>query len=40
MSTLDPEMTPDECRSGFEEIDIDGDGTIEFDEFSAWWDER
>lgn len=33
--------TPEEeTRLGFTEIDRDHNGTIEFDEFLAWWKER
>jgi Ca2+-binding EF-hand superfamily protein len=37
MTELDPEMSEEECRIGFEEIDADHDGMISFDEFRAWW---
>ena len=30
-------MDQQDCRLGFREIDTDGDGAIEFDEFVAWW---
>lgn len=40
MSALDAGLTAEECRIGFAEIDLDGDGAIEFDEFAAWWAER
>ncbi len=30
----------DEIVIGFTEIDTDGNGTIEFDEFSEWWKSR
>jgi len=39
MAELDPEMSEEELRIGFEEIDTDGDGAISFDEFRAWWSE-
>lgn len=39
MSALEAGVTAEECRIGFEEIDTDGDGVIEFDEFVAWWRE-
>jgi Ca2+-binding EF-hand superfamily protein len=39
MAELDPEMSEEECRIGFEEIDTDHDGAISFDEFRAWWSE-
>jgi Ca2+-binding EF-hand superfamily protein len=31
------DMSEEECRIGFEEIDTDADGAITFDEFKAWW---
>jgi Ca2+-binding EF-hand superfamily protein len=37
MAQLDPDMSEEECRIGFEEIDSDRDGVISFDEFRAWW---
>jgi Ca2+-binding EF-hand superfamily protein len=37
MAELDPEMSEEERRIGFDEIDTDRDGTISFDEFRAWW---
>ncbi|MBB6093339.1 Ca2+-binding EF-hand superfamily protein [Povalibacter uvarum] len=36
MTDLDPEMTADEHRIGFDEIDTDHDGVISFEEFRAW----
>jgi calmodulin len=33
-------MAREECRIGFEEIDADRDGHIDFDEFLRWWEER
>ena len=39
METLDEEMSAEECEIGFEEIDTNRDGAIEFDEFLAWWSE-
>jgi hypothetical protein len=29
-------MTAEECQIGFDEIDSNRDGAIEFDEFKAW----
>jgi Ca2+-binding EF-hand superfamily protein len=40
MQTLDPEISAEECKIGFEEIDSSRDGSIGFDEFVAWWTER
>ena len=39
MADLDPEMSAEECRIGFVEIDINHDGVITLDEFRAWWGE-
>ena len=36
MTELDPDMSADEHRIGFDEIDSDHDGVISFDEFRAW----
>jgi calmodulin len=36
MADLDPEMTADEYRIGFDEIDTDHDGVVSFEEFRAW----
>jgi calmodulin len=40
MSAMEAGMTAEECRIGFEQIDANGDGAIEFDEFAAWWTEQ
>jgi len=37
MEELDENMTAEDCQIGFDEIDSDRDGGIEFDEFVAWW---
>ena len=37
MALLEADMDQHDCRLGFREIDTDGDGAIEFDEFVAWW---
>ena len=37
MALLEADMDQQDCRLGFREIDTDGDGAIEFDEFVAWW---
>jgi Ca2+-binding EF-hand superfamily protein len=31
------DMTLEQCRIGFAEIDTDRDGAIEFEEFLEWW---
>jgi Ca2+-binding EF-hand superfamily protein len=36
MKSVDEDMTAGECQVGFEEIDTDRDGAIQFDEFVAW----
>jgi len=37
MDGIGAEMTGEECRIGFAEIDSDRDGAIEFEEFLQWW---
>ena len=37
MENTDENITAEECQIGFDEIDRDHDGTINFDEFFAWW---
>jgi calmodulin len=39
MANLDPEMTAEESRIGFDEIDTNHDGVITLEEFRAWWRE-
>jgi Ca2+-binding EF-hand superfamily protein len=40
MGQVDEDITTDECQIGFDEIDSDRDGGIDFNEFVAWWTER
>ena len=40
MESVDEHITAEECQIGFDEIDTNRDGAIEFDEFAAWWSER
>jgi calmodulin len=40
MNTVDENVTAEECEIGFDEIDTDHDGAIEFDEFVAWMSQR
>lgn len=37
MRSVDADMTAEEMQIGFDEIDTNRDGAIEFDEFHAWW---
>jgi calmodulin len=37
MEALDENLTAEECQIGFEEIDSNHDGAVDFDEFHAWW---
>ena len=39
LENLESEMNADEARIGFDEIDTDGNGLIDSDEFLAWWQE-
>jgi calmodulin len=36
---LEAEMSEEEVKIGFDEIDTDDDGLIDFGEFLAWWQE-
>jgi Ca2+-binding EF-hand superfamily protein len=40
LGQLDAEVSDDEARIGFDEVDSDDDGAISFDEFVAWWRDR
>jgi Ca2+-binding EF-hand superfamily protein len=37
MHALDEDSSTEECQLGFDEIDANRDGMIDFDEFFAWW---
>jgi len=37
MEALDESLTSEECQIGFDEIDSNRDGAVDFDEFHAWW---
>jgi Ca2+-binding EF-hand superfamily protein len=36
MRNVDEDMTAEECEIGFDQIDMNRDGAIDFDEFVAW----
>ena len=40
MNNTDENVTAEECEIGFDEIDRDRDGAINFDEFFTWWTDR
>jgi calmodulin len=40
MREVDENMTSEECEIGFDEVDTDHDGAIEFEEFFAWWTQK
>ena len=40
IAVLDPGMPNESIEIGFTEIDQDRNGTIEFDEFVDWWQDR
>ena len=40
MDGLGADMSSEECRIGFTEIDSNRDGRIEFREFMDWWTAR
>jgi Ca2+-binding EF-hand superfamily protein len=37
LHALDQDLSDDECMLAFEMTDGDGDGSISFEEFMAWW---
>jgi calmodulin len=39
LDELGAEMSEKEARIGFQDIDTNDDGLIDFDEFVAWWTE-
>ena len=39
LADLEADMPERDARIGFHEIDTDHDGTIDFNEFVAWWTE-
>jgi calcium-binding protein CML len=40
LEQLEAETSADEARIGFDEIDTDGNGAINFSEFVDWWRGR
>jgi calmodulin len=40
LQTLGAGMSDEELRIGFEALDTDGNGRIDFDEFARWWNDR
>ncbi|MGI9326155.1 MAG: EF-hand domain-containing protein [Pseudomonadales bacterium] len=40
LKNIGSDVTEDECRIGFAELDSDRDGRIDFNEFVNWWNER
>lgn len=40
LDALGAGMHEDELRLGFEALDTDGNHSISFEEFVAWWDDR
>tara|TARA_R110002096_G_scaffold350395_2_gene543531 strand:- start:118464 stop:118667 length:204 start_codon:yes stop_codon:yes gene_type:complete len=40
LNALDAGMSEAEIATGLRALDEDGNGTIEFDEFVAWWTNR
>ncbi len=37
--TIEPRAQKDEIENGFKEVDTDSDGSIDFPEFLAWWNQ-
>lgn len=40
LGALDQDLSDDECLLAFELADADGDGTIDFEEFTLWWTDQ
>lgn len=40
LQNIGSEVSEQECRIGFEELDTDKDGMIDFSEFMAWWTDH
>ena len=40
MAAIGKKLSTAELDEGFAQIDVDGSGTIEFDEFVDWWESR
>ena len=40
MRSADEDMTAEECQIGFDEVDTNRDGVIDFEEFLTWWTQR
>lgn len=40
IDSLDPGMTDEEKDVGFQAVDTNGNGRIEFSEFFSWWKDR
>jgi calmodulin len=40
LEALGADMTEAEVATGLRALDEDGNGTIEFEEFAAWWADR
>jgi hypothetical protein len=40
LRALDEDMSTEECQVAFDEIDLNRDGSIDFDDFVAWWTNR
>jgi Ca2+-binding EF-hand superfamily protein len=39
LDELEAEMSEEDAEVGFQDIDTNDDGLIDFDEFVAWWTE-
>ena len=40
LAAIGKQMSSDQVATGFAQIDRDGSGQIEFDEFVDWWEQR
>ena len=40
LKNIGSDVNAEECRIGFEELDTDKDGRIDFQEFIVWWNDH
>jgi len=39
LTVIEPRAREEEIEKGFREVDSDGDGSIDYSEFMAWWNQ-
>ena len=40
LKSIGSDVSDEECKIGFAELDADSDGRIDFNEFIGWWQEH